>query len=601
MRTVKNALFVTAAATALGGLGAALAPERAEACGGFFCARTPIDQSGEYILFSMEPDRVRAYIQIQYQGKADDFAWVVPVMSVPTRISVGVQQVFTTLMNATLPQFRLDWGMNTGASCFLQPRSASAAGPPAAGAADSSVMVIDQGEVGPYTYVVVSAAEAAKLRQWLDMNGFVQPPSAEPALMHYVRQGFVFVAIKLKRGAETGEIQPLVLEMGHSEACVPLVLTRIAAVPDMPIYTLVLGKHRAAPRNWFQVEINPKRLNWFQNGNNYRRLVTDAVNEAAGRGFVTEFAGATSRFRGALWAPGRYDLSRLQPYIADPILFVRTMLSIGLPRDPIIQSLLRKYIPMPDSVRQRGVSEAAFYNNLAAYQRDLAGRPFDGAAFIRELDMRIVQPLREAQEMVDQQPYLTRLFSTVSPDEMTRDPLFDFNPDLAPVSNIHTARATGMCGADGRVTNVTLMFENGEKQTIPDAFVPWAGPPNMNYALMEPATYQIQLIGPAGPPIPILRSRVPAIDQQLDTLDPKIVRQMAIEQNAAGGTGATMMPGTSKPGTTTGPMMPGETKLADSSGCAVAGGAGAGAAAAPGAGLALLALVLAVGRRRRGR
>src|SRR5687767_11496319 len=79
----------------------------AQACGGFFCQQTPIDQSGEYILFSINDTGVRAYIQIQYQGKAEDFAWVVPVMKAPTKVGVGSQQVFTTLMNATLPQFQI--------------------------------------------------------------------------------------------------------------------------------------------------------------------------------------------------------------------------------------------------------------------------------------------------------------------------------------------------------------------------------------------------------------------------------------------------------------------------------------------------------------
>src|SRR5687767_5801559 len=90
----------------LGGLVVGLAavrPPAARACGGFFCARTPIDQSGEYILFSMDDNGVRAYIQIMYQGKAEDFAWVVPVMTAPKKISVGVQQVFTSIMNATIP------------------------------------------------------------------------------------------------------------------------------------------------------------------------------------------------------------------------------------------------------------------------------------------------------------------------------------------------------------------------------------------------------------------------------------------------------------------------------------------------------------------
>jgi hypothetical protein len=500
----------------------------AQACGGFFCQSNPIDQSGEYILFSMEESGVRAYIQIQYQGKAEDFAWVVPVMSAPTKVSVGVQQVFTTLMNATAPQFRINWNINDGGRCTAVGESSSADAGVALGKT-GGVMVLDQGEVGPYNYVVISANEADKLKRWLDQNGFVQPASAEPALAHYVKQRFVFVAIKLKRGAETGEIQPLVLEMDHSEACVPLVLTRIAAVPDMPVYVLVLGQHRAVPRNWFEVELNLRRIDWFSQGSNYRSLVTAAIDEAAGRAFITEFAGNTESFRQALWSPGRFDLARLKT-LDDPVQFVEHMMGLGLPRDPIVQTLLRKHIPMPEELRRRGVTEPQFYNNLAAYQEELKQQPFDAAAFVQDIEERLITPLEEAQAMLDRQPYLTRLFTTVSPEEMTRDPLFDFNPDLKPLSNIHVAEATGTCGSDGRVRDVTLTFENGQTLSIDGDFVPWQGSRSGPLATAEPAARRIQLVGPIGGPIAVSRTQVQAVDQQLQSMAPEVVRELARAQ-----------------------------------------------------------------------
>ena len=40
---------------------------------------------------------------------------------------------------------------------------------------------------------------------------------------------------------------------------------------------------------------------------------------------------------------------------------------------------------------------------------------------------------------------MTRLYTTMSAAEMTEDPLFTFNPDLQPVSNIHTAERVIEC------------------------------------------------------------------------------------------------------------------------------------------------------------
>jgi MYXO-CTERM domain-containing protein len=506
--------------------GTAVRPQQAAACGGFFCSTVPIDQSGENILFSIDSSGVRAYIQIQYQGKADSFAWVVPVTAAPKKIGVGVQQMFTTLLGATQPQFRIDWKSTCGVYAIADAGVARVDSAAASDAGAGVVAVIDQGEVGPYDYVVVAATDADKLRTWLNDNGFVQPPSAQPALTHYVQQGFAFVAIKLRREAQVGDIQPLVIDLPGPEACVPLVLTRIAAIPDMPVTVLMLGNGRAAPKNWFEVEPNPRRIDWFRSGSNYRQVVTAAVDEAGGRAFVTEFAGPTTRFKQNLWAPGRYDLTRLAG-IKDPATFVQVMLQIGLPRDPIIQTLLRKYIPMPASVRARGVSEAQFYNSLSFYAKDLAGQPFDGAAFAKEIDERIVTPLREAQEMLDRQPTLTRLFTTVSPDEMTRDPLFEFNRDLPSVSNLHVATGTGTCGTDGRISNATLTFDNGDKLSFSETFYTYVGPPNTSYMQGQPAASRISLVGPAGAPIPIAASAARMYDKQLDTMDPEIVRQLA--------------------------------------------------------------------------
>jgi len=69
------------------------APRQAQACGGFFCSQVPIDQSGEQIIFSVSQSHITAHVQISFQGQAKDFAWVVPVQTVPT-LSVGSQAVF---------------------------------------------------------------------------------------------------------------------------------------------------------------------------------------------------------------------------------------------------------------------------------------------------------------------------------------------------------------------------------------------------------------------------------------------------------------------------------------------------------------------------
>ena len=47
-----------------------------------------------------------------------------------------------------------------------------------------------------------------------------------------------------------GEIHPLAIRYPGIEPCIPIKLTRIAAVDDMAIRAFFLGDNRVAPTNW---------------------------------------------------------------------------------------------------------------------------------------------------------------------------------------------------------------------------------------------------------------------------------------------------------------------------------------------------------------
>ncbi|MCH9688967.1 MAG: DUF2330 domain-containing protein, partial [Deltaproteobacteria bacterium] len=92
---------------------AAAVPTTAHACGGTFCdgggggpQAMPVDQTGETIVFAIDDTHVEAHIQIEYDPttNAERFAWLIPVMAQP-EFSVGSQQLFLNLQNATVPSF----------------------------------------------------------------------------------------------------------------------------------------------------------------------------------------------------------------------------------------------------------------------------------------------------------------------------------------------------------------------------------------------------------------------------------------------------------------------------------------------------------------
>src|SRR5688572_8635184 len=92
-------------------LSASLSPRAASACGGFFCSQAQgVNQAAERIVFANNGDgTVTAVIEIQYQGPADEFSWLLPISSVPQgdQIAVGSSLSFQRLQQATNPQYSL--------------------------------------------------------------------------------------------------------------------------------------------------------------------------------------------------------------------------------------------------------------------------------------------------------------------------------------------------------------------------------------------------------------------------------------------------------------------------------------------------------------
>ncbi len=489
-------------------------PDRADACGGFFCATVPIDQSGEQIIFTLKGEDVEAHVQISYQGDAKSFSWVVPVEAQPT-LSIGSPQFFNALAFATQPRFRLEWTESPSCRSFGA-RSAFNAGPPemaaeGGGGDDKGVKVLSEEQVGPYDAAILQASSADALVRWLDDSGYVLTPQGRDALTPYVAPEYYFVALKLKQDKGVGDLRPIVLKMKTGRACIPIRLTAVAARPNMPITAYVFAEHRAVPQNYRHVLINQTRIDWLRGGMNYNSVATDAVDEAGGHAFLTEFARPTETIRNQLWQLRQgdgWDTAKLAT-ITDPAAFVQEMLRQNFPRDSTIQSLLRKYIPMPKALVGQ-VTEQQFYNNLSAYKsyidNDPGRAPFDAKGFAAELEQTIVAPLRRANEIVARFPYLTRLYTTMSAEEMTVDPEFQFNPDVPEVSNVYRAKATPVCNVyDPNDMKVRIELEDGRY-----FFTSF-----QTGAIDEgPAAERVETIGTSGPPI-VLKDNSGAIAEVL--------------------------------------------------------------------------------------
>jgi len=289
------------------------------------------------------------------------------------------------------------------------------------------------------------------------------------------------------------EIHPLVVRYAGSKPCVPIVLTKVAAVEDMGIRTFFLGTSRVGPINFKSIELNPARLDWMTFGSNYKEVVSRAVDSpvANGKAFVTEYAGPTAILGAARLTPAGWDPTPFAYLSA--IDAIDRMKQQGFftcrrgPRPdagwtgsfdtpsctsqhPLVLPLLRDSVPTPAMlamsdggvVTDPAIIEAHIYECPSCFATQIDVSKWDATKFAAALAHRVVDPSLHADSLIATWPYLTRLYTTISPAEMTEDPEFEAMPNLPPrplpalaTRRIACSGASGMTLPDRRSVALT--------------------------------------------------------------------------------------------------------------------------------------------------
>jgi len=452
----------------------ALAPSAAHACGGFFCnVEEPVDQAGETIVFEVDEEKemVTMHVEVEYEGPADQFAWVVPVQGEPD-LFVSADVLFDRLRDITRPSYWVryqDEGCNTYRGWNAESDAAFSDGDDDDSTPSTDfggVDVLGTQSVGAYETVTLSAESSEALVTWLQMNDFDVPTRLADNLAPYVAGGMNFVALRLAKDSDVGDMTPLGLRYEGTTPVVPLTLTAVAATPDMPLTVLLLGPSRGVPLNYLHVGLNPLAIDYWSGGSNIDDVITRGANEAGGQGFATEYA-MPLQADNLVYREGQYDLDRLYD-ATDAAHFMELLMGTGLTGNAALMEILLDVLPPPESFQG---DPADFYNNPWSYEAYYAEIDFDLEEAITALDEGIVRPLEEAQAMLDRSAWLTRLRSSISPEEMTLDPFFAFNPDLpqkAPQSELTVSRRCGPgIGTDAYEVPQRLFYPEGQTLMIP--------------------------------------------------------------------------------------------------------------------------------------
>ncbi len=195
-------------------------------------------------------------LSVSFRGDAEDFAWVVPVPSIPA-IDVTDADVFAELSDFTIKAIPRDPG-RPGFLCMHVGDS-----PPSNG-----VDVIDEQVVGPYATATLSAEDPNALVDWLNDNGYFFPEEGEKVIAEYIERGWYFVATRINavdegtgKALAEGAIDPIVLSFASDDIVYPLRITSLSATaPEVLLY--IIADHVMVPEQYpWHVRYGP----WWEN------------------------------------------------------------------------------------------------------------------------------------------------------------------------------------------------------------------------------------------------------------------------------------------------------------------------------------------------
>lgn len=530
----------------------------------------PVDQTGETIVFAQGGGFVEAHVQINYDGgDATQFSWIVPVPAVP-EIDVGSFDFITTLRDSTVPSYGITTGTNecVGDTNDTGISSGFITDPDGGGVGDPNPEVLEQATAGAFEYVILQGGTSETMMQWLDDNGYAQSPIAPAIFDAYIDEGSVFVAFRLRHLAGVEDLHPVVIRYEGTEPCIPIRLTAVAAAEDMDIRALFLGEERVLPTNYRHVRLNQLQLDWLQRAPNYGDVVSRALDEAGGRAFITEYAGDTDIVDPTPIDSSTFNASAFEG--ADPLTVVSILEDQGLVactdscayRHELVPLLLREFFPTPE-----GVDPNVVYACLSCYEDLVDTSGWDEAAFIARYREYISDPLEHAEDLLTTWPYLTRLYTRMSPSEMAFDPMFAEVPGLSVVPNTWGAqRNTDACCEDVVVLPDGASVRLGEVGSWP------AWSKDMPYAAV------IQQYQPDAPPANEV-DNLAVINGELAAYNANLYTEAGCGGSSTGSPGGTGDdPETSGGGVTSGPDSTSGTPGSDGDDTTSGGGSSGGAA-----------------------
>jgi hypothetical protein len=279
-------------------------PQPASACGGCFHPVNPTGTvsvvSAHRMAFLSSPTESVLWDQIQFTGRPNEFAWVLPVMGNPT-VEVADNGFFEALVGETTitmtgplppPTFCPDPCAPYGSSAFGCGCSASA--PSFAGDAGTAVHVLHEGVVGPYETATIASTDPNALFAWLGAHGYEVPLNVEPTIAYYVGLGMSFVALRLRPNTGVDRMAPVRIRSPGLSLMLPLRMIAAGVGSSVDLELFVFAEARMQTVTFPNAEVDRAAItyDWATRKFDYDARFEDALFSGIGTrtNWVTEYA-----------------------------------------------------------------------------------------------------------------------------------------------------------------------------------------------------------------------------------------------------------------------------------------------------------------------
>ncbi len=230
----------------------------------------------------------RLVIETRFTGPGTNFAWVVPLPGPPaieeatTGLLPTLQYLFRPEIIHNVPRYYLGILLTIGliylfrllakynsigfavfifflllflAGLLLPALATAKRGGMESISSPEGVSIIDRQLVGIFETTTIASPDAKALQAWLTENGYALPTNAEPVIATYVKEGWVFVAMKIRRDQpddKTSTLHPLSFAFKTDQPVYPMRLTGVDNGP-LSVELYVFGPARGEASH-FKVE-----------------------------------------------------------------------------------------------------------------------------------------------------------------------------------------------------------------------------------------------------------------------------------------------------------------------------------------------------------